>query len=90
MKTDGEDAVFTWLEKLGYDRDLYSVKSRLFTVTFHSRALGAKPDTPKMEVKVRDAIGTDIDNIANKLVLQRYGEDIEKAEGYRIVEKDNS
>ena len=66
-KQEGDDVIFTWLEKLGYDRELYSVKSRLFTVTLHSRNVG-QSDT-KMEVKIRDAIGTDVDNIVNKLVL---------------------
>jgi len=39
-----------------------------------------------MQVLVRDAIGTDIDNVANKLILKEYGTDYEKGSGYRIVE----
>jgi len=39
-----------------------------------------------MEVKVRDAIGTDLENVVNKLVMQNYGKDIERGEGYRVVE----
>jgi hypothetical protein len=39
-----------------------------------------------MEVKIRDAIGTDIDNVTNRLVIQEYGTDIEKGDGYRIVQ----
>jgi hypothetical protein len=42
-----------------------------------------------MEVKIRDAIGTDIDNVANRLILQHYGKDVEKGDGYRIVELDS-
>ena len=38
-----------------------------------------------MEVKIKDAIGTDIDNVANKLILEEHGKDIERGEGYRIV-----
>lgn len=37
-----------------------------------------------MEVKIRDAIGTDIDNVANKMILLEHGEDIDRGEGYRI------
>ena len=38
-----------------------------------------------MEVKIRDAIGTDIDNVASKLVLKDHGKDTERGEGYRII-----
>jgi hypothetical protein len=38
-----------------------------------------------MEVMIRDSIGTDLDNVANKLILKDHGTDIEKSEGYRIV-----
>ena len=84
VRKEGEDTVFTWLEKLGYDRDLYSIRSRLFTVTFHSKAL--EQDSGQMEVKIRDAVGTNLDNVVNQLLLQQYGKDLERGEGYRIVE----
>jgi len=38
-KTEGEAKIYEWLNNLGYDADLYSVRSRLFTVTFHSRTI---------------------------------------------------
>lgn len=38
-----------------------------------------------MEVKIRDAINTDIDNVATKLILQEHGSDVERGEGYRII-----
>ena len=66
VKTEGEDVVFGWLNKLGYDQDLYSIRSRLFTATFHSKTVEGEG---QMEVKIRDAIGTDIDNVTNKLVI---------------------
>ena len=56
-----------WLEKLGYDRDLYSVRSRLFSLNFHSRSLEGDDS---IEVRVRDAIGTDIDNRTNEMILE--------------------
>src|SRR5438132_816847 len=62
VKNAGEDVVFGWLSKLGYDQDLYSIRSRLFTVTFHSKTIEGEG---QMEVKIRDAIGTDIDNVTN-------------------------
>ena len=63
----GDDVIFSWLDKLGYDHDLYSVRSRLFTITFHSKPLeGSDP----IEVKIRDAVGTDVDNTTNRLILE--------------------
>ena len=67
MISDGEAQIWSWLEKLGYDRDLYSVRSRIFTITFHSRCLDGL-DSP-IEVRIRDAIGTDIDNKTNEMIL---------------------
>lgn len=59
ITSHGESMVWGWLEKLGYDRDLYSVRSRVFTLTVQSRGLdGDKP----VELRIRDAIGTDIDD----------------------------
>lgn len=66
-KAEGEDTIFAWLEKFGYDRDLYSIRSRLFGLTFHSKTL---ENNGPIEVKIRDAIGTDIDNQVNKQVLR--------------------
>lgn len=48
INTLGEEAVWKWFEKLGYDRDLYSIRSRTFLVTVHS--------TTELSITVRDAI----------------------------------
>jgi hypothetical protein len=85
-RLEGEDVIFAWLDKLGYDSDLYSVRSRLFTITFHSKPLEG---TEKVEVKIRDAVGTDIDNTTNRLILESYGKDLERGDGFRIIEKEN-
>jgi hypothetical protein len=52
---------------LGYDRDLHSIRSRLFTITFHSKAI--EEESGVMEVKIRDAVGTDLDIFASKTIL---------------------
>lgn len=49
--------MWKWLDKLGYDRDLYSVRSRSFLLTVHS--------TVELSITVRDAIQTDLDNRAH-------------------------
>lgn len=43
-----EEKMFKWLAALGYDQDLYSIKSRCFMLTFHSSV--------DLSVAVRDAI----------------------------------
>ena len=54
------------LEKLGYDRDLFSLRSRNIFLTFHGRPLeGEEP----FEVRIRNAIVTDIENKCNELIL---------------------
>lgn len=68
MIAEGEPTIWTWLEKLGYDRDLYSLRSRLFTINFHSRILEVEGGS--VEVRVRDAVGTDIDNRTNEMILE--------------------
>jgi hypothetical protein len=36
IRTQGENAVWRWFEKWGYDKDLYPVESRCFMLTIHS------------------------------------------------------
>lgn len=64
------------------------MRSRLFNLTFHSKNLEKNGPGP-LEVKIRDAIGTDIDNTVNRLVMQQFGKDIERGDGFRIIEKEN-
>jgi hypothetical protein len=56
----------------------------LFTITFHSKAI--EEESGVMEVKIRDAVGTDLDIFTSKTILQENGKDIVKEEGYRIIE----
>ena len=66
--SEGEAAIWKWLELLGYDRDLYSVRSRIITMNFHSRILEIGGGS--VEVRCRDAVGTDIDNRVNEMILE--------------------
>lgn len=72
LLSEGEATIWQWLEKMGYDRDLYSLRSRIFTVTFHSRCLdGEEP----IEVRIRDAVGTDLDNKTTEMLLAMNGQE---------------
>ena len=44
----GEEAMWIWFEKLGYDRNLFSIRSRSFIITAHS--------TQELSMTVRDAV----------------------------------
>lgn len=37
IKQNSKETIFDWLNKLGYDKDYYSIRSRLFTISFHSK-----------------------------------------------------
>jgi len=56
-----EEFMFTWLQNLGYDADLFSVRSRCFMLTLHS--------SNELQVTVRDAVQTDLDMRTNLLVI---------------------
>ena len=64
-----EDIMFEWLSNLGYDQDLYSIRSRCFILTFHSSV--------DLSVAVRDAVQTDLDMRTNLLVMDKFGQELE-------------
>ncbi|CDW86928.1 calpain family cysteine protease containing protein [Stylonychia lemnae] len=79
---EGEPQLWVWLERLGYDRDLYSVKSRIFSLTFQSRAL--EGDQP-VRVTVRDTAGTEIEPKINEMLLSQFGKEERIQEFYSLV-----
>lgn len=75
IKSLGEEAIWGWLENLGYDRELYSVRSRCFILTFHSET--------EISVTVRDAIQTDLDARTNVQFIEKYGKELESKSGVK-------
>ena len=73
----GEEIVWEWLENLGYDKDLYSIRSRCFMLTMHS--------DNEVTVNVKDAIQTDLDNKTNALIIERYGQESEVKRGVKAL-----
>ena len=61
----GEEKIWDWLLALGYDKDLYSVKSRMIILNVHS--------TTKIKLTVRDAVQSNLDKIATLNLLKKYG-----------------
>lgn len=75
IKSLGEEAIWGWLDSLGYDRDLYSVRSRCFILTFHSET--------EISVTVRDAIQTDLDARTNVQFIEKHGKELESKQGVK-------
>lgn len=72
-----EDKMYEWLENLGYDSELNSVRSRLFVLSLHS--------IEPINLKILDALQTDIDTQTNLLIVEKFGQlKIKKAE-YEIL-----
>lgn len=78
MGEDGEAKVRQWLNLLGYDSELYPLRSRCFMLTFHS-------DTP-ISVSVRDALNTDLNSKVNKIILKSLGEEIKKKKDISAIQ----
>ena len=68
--------IWQWLENLGYDRDLFSIRSRCFILTCHSAI--------EVSVTVRDAVQTDLDARTNLLVIDKFGQELENKKGYKL------
>ena len=66
-ESQSEVIIFKWLEALGYDQDLYPVRSRLFVLSLHS--------DNQVNVDVRDAVQTDLDLRTNLLVIDKFGQE---------------
>ena len=81
IKTQGEAAVYKWFEKWGYDQDLHPFESRCFMLTIHSIqpiAIQIEEATPQK----------DYDDVVNKTIVERFGEEMEQKEGvYRLLAK---
>ena len=67
---NGKDEIFKWFNKLGYDKDLYPLKSRCFMITFHS-------ETP-IKVSVYNTLETYLHSKIERLILVSNGKKIKQ------------
>ena len=67
-----------WLKALGYDEDLFPLKSRCFMLTFHS-------DIP-ISVSARDALSTDLNKKIDKLIIKSMGEKIKNKKDISVFQ----
>ena len=74
----GDEEIKKWFKYLGYDEDLYPLKSRCFMLTFHS-------DIP-INVSARDAISTDLNKKIDKLIIKSFGEKIKNKKDISVFQ----
>lgn len=81
IRTQGESTVWRWFEKWGYDKDLYPGESRTFMLTIHS--------LNKVSIQIEEtSTKKDYDDLVNKMILERFGEELESKAGvYRLLSK---
>ena len=80
-----EEKIWEWLLALGYDKDLYSIKSRIFILAVHS--------TAKLKLTVKDAVQSNLDKLTTLQLLEKYGKkknDQIDVELFSLVEPDAS
>lgn len=66
MSEFSQDALHENLSKMGYDDSLYSSKSKVFTITFHTLS--------KLRVRIGDAAKTDLNERAWDLMMHHYND----------------
>ena len=78
LSEGGDEEIKKWFKYLGYDDDLYPLKSRCFMLTFHS-------DIP-INVSARDAISTDLNKKIDKLIIKSFGEKIKNKKDISVFQ----
>lgn len=69
IRTNGKLYVQKALLNLGYTKNLFSYRTRVFRLTFHSDNL--------INVNTKDALKENIDFVANKLLIRKHGKNIQ-------------
>eukprot|EP00347_Sterkiella_histriomuscorum_P008050 403346565 len=79
---EGEAAIWVWIDRLGYDRDLYSLRSRIFNIQIHSRPLEGEET---INVIIKDSMGTDMDSKVTEMNLAQYGIEEASSDQYQVI-----
>ena len=78
---EGEEKIKEILNNLGYDKDLYSLRSRNFMITFHSNN--------EIIINVRDNLGTDLNSKINKITFNHNSNEILKEGDISVIQYQN-
>lgn len=66
IRVKGQSSIWVWdiFQRLGYDEDLQSVRSRSFTLSLHASL--------PVDLKVQDALQTDLDHQTSILIMHKF------------------
>ncbi len=78
LSRNGKEKIYDWLNKLGYDKDLYSLKSRCFMINFHT-------ETP-IKVSVYNTLNTYLYNKIERLILLSEGQKMKEKGDIIIIQ----
>lgn len=62
----GQEQLRQWLQTWGYDQDLYSIQSRYYVLTFHSRQ--------RLKVQMKNSEGLDLNEKIHEMLMLKSGE----------------
>jgi len=80
IQTQGDQAIWRWFDKWGYDKDLYSHEARCFMLTIHT--------LKEISIQIIEATAKeDYDDLVNKMILQNFGEELESKKEYKLLFK---
>ena len=80
IENKGRDYAARVFKNLGYSESLFSYRSRVFMLTIHSEE--------PVNLTIKEALKENIDFVANKLLIRKFGKLIESADGERAENKE--
>lgn len=80
IRTNGKLYVQKALLNLGYTKNLFSYRTRVFRLTFHSDHL--------ININTKDALKENIDFVANKLLIRKFGRNIQDDSDNKDIDAD--
>ena len=82
LSKNGKEEIYNWLNKLGYDKDLYPLKSRCFMITFQTEI--------SIKVSVYNTLNTNLYSKIERLILSSKGTKIKEKGDIIIVQYKSS
>lgn len=65
-QTVGQGTLMQWLNAWGYDDDLFSIQSRYYVLSLHSRQ--------RVKIQIKNAEGLDLNEKIHEMLMLKYGE----------------
>ena len=78
LSKNGKEEIYKWLNKLGYDKDLYPLKSRCFMIAFHTES--------SIKVSVYNTLETKLYSKVERLILSTNGKKIKEKKDIIVLQ----